>query len=358
MRKNFLPHLLILAAALSACDRTAPSISVVCEENNVGDNIVKWETYPAMQGEVEVFASTDPDNIPEEQPKASAPIPQQYLSIAGNNPAHRYYYTLLFDGRYRVKTAARNVVIPGIENVRDMGGYPSYKHKKQVRWGMIYRSAGIGSLDQRACDELANLRLRTIIDLRTSSEARTMDTTALRRAGIRLERIPIPVNDTDSILDGVLRHDIDNDSLHRIVLQMNRYWATQCTRQYRQMFDLLLDRANYPLLICCASGKGRTGVASALLLSALGVDEGSITDDYALSNRYLDIPKLSAKAYELPTRSQIAITTLLSAREDFLNAAHDAIEQQYGSIEAYLNEALGLDRKSQKRLQDILLEKD
>ena len=146
MYKNLL-NLLVLAVLLPSCSGTAPHISVVCEENNVGNCIVKWEMAPLIKGNIKVYASTDPDFIPEDVPVAMADISDLKMTIVTNDPTKRYYYTLLFDDKYRVKIATRNINIPGVQNFRDLGGYPSYSTKKQMRWGMIYRSAEIDSLE-------------------------------------------------------------------------------------------------------------------------------------------------------------------------------------------------------------------
>ena len=101
---------------------------------------------PLIKGNIKVYASTDPDFIPEDVPVAMADISDLKMTIVTNDPTKRYYYTLLFDDKYRVKIATRNINIPGVQNFRDLGGYPSYSTKKQMRWGMIYRSAEIDSL--------------------------------------------------------------------------------------------------------------------------------------------------------------------------------------------------------------------
>ena len=69
MYKNLL-NLLVLAVLLPSCNGTAPHISVVCEENNVGNCIVKWEMAPLIKGNVKVYASTNPNHIPEDVPVA------------------------------------------------------------------------------------------------------------------------------------------------------------------------------------------------------------------------------------------------------------------------------------------------
>lgn len=354
MYKNLLNGL-ALTLLLSACGRVTPHITAACEEDSASNSIImKWETRPAIEGEVKVFASTDPDHIRENRPVATAPIANQWMTIANNQPSQRHYYTLLFNDRYRVRVASRTVNVPGVQNFRDLGGYPVYAQHKRIRWGMLYRSARIDLSQPATRDKLNHLGIRTVIDLRTPSESPLPAGTLPGQP--RVVHIPIPVDCLTDILADIDQQRIQPDTIGRIVERINRHIVAANAPAFRQMFDILLDKENYPAVIQCSTGKGRTGIASALVLSALGVNDDDIMTDYRLSR--FNIPTAISYVYELPVRSQEALITLFSARENFLNAAKDEIERTYGSVDEYLTKAVGLQKDEQRQLQEILLVKE
>ena len=276
------------------------------------------------------------------------------MVIVTDDPSRRYYYTMVFNNKYRVKVATRNINIPGIQNFRDLGGYESANTGKSLRWGMIYRSAQIDSIPPCAARrELRNMGIRTIIDLRTPEE---LNNYPQIQKGFNVVHIPIATGNMEKVLQGIQEGKIKGDTINRIVERMNRELVINYRDEYKKLFELLLDRNNYPAIIHCSSGKGRTGIASALVLATLGVNEDIIMQDYRLSNDYFNIPKASKYAYKLPVNSQEAITTVYTAKEDFLNAAKEEIERTYSDIPTYLRKGLGLTAENIEKLQNIMLE--
>jgi protein-tyrosine phosphatase len=340
---------------LSSCSGNSPIISVVCEEDpkvGRGNCIIKWETTPVIEGKVKIYASTDPDKIPERNPVLTADISDQRVTIVISDPTQRYYYKLVFDNRYRVVTASRNSVIPGIQNFRDMGGYPAARGK-QVRWGLLYRSAQIESLSYSTIKELKNIGIKTIIDLRTAEEV--AKTPRMEEQGFNVIRIPIGTVNTDHVVRKLRDGQIKNDSIYRLMLRTNREMVIHCRAEYKKMFEALEEKDNYPVLILCATGIDRTAIAMALILSALDINDETIMFDYLRSNDFFDIPRASGYGYRLPVGAQEAITTLLSAREDFLNAAKNQVEKTYGTVPTYLDKGLDLTDEDIRKLRGILL---
>ena len=194
MYKNLLSWLTILLV-LPSCSGTSPTISVVCEENNVGNCIIKWETAPILKGQVKIYASTAHDFIPEDNPVDIINISKGKKTIVTDDPSQRYYYLMVFNNKYRVKVAARNVNIPGIQNFRDLGGYKSSETGKVTRWGMLYRSAQIDSIPFCSRRELKNIGIRTIIDMRSEEERHNYP--QLHDDAFNIVHISIPTGNMD-----------------------------------------------------------------------------------------------------------------------------------------------------------------
>lgn len=352
MCRNLLNWLTILLV-LPSCTSTPPNISVVCEENSQENYIIKWETAPLMEGQVKVYASIQPNEIREDSPVALANISDGMITILNSDPLRRNYYLLVFNNKYRIKVASRNMHITGIQNFRDLGGYTSSKNGKHIRWGMLYRSAQIDSIAPNTCHELGNMDIKTIIDLRTADERRNFP-----RLDDKFHTVHIPIASAklDTILKNVLEEKITPDTIYRLVERINRDIVLKYQKEIKEVFTLLLDEKNYPAVIQCTTGKDRTGIISALILSSLGVNEDVIMEDYYLTNDYFNIPRASKYAYGLPTSAQEAITTIYSARKSYLNAAKDEIEKNYDSTRNYLRKAIGLSDEDIKHLRTILLE--
>jgi protein-tyrosine phosphatase len=124
-----------------------------------------------------------------------------------------------------------------------------------------------------------------------------------------------------------------------------RSYVRQNTTCFRALFaHLLEDRA--PLVIHCTAGKDRTGFACALILHVLDVPNELIAEDYLLTNRfYRRDPTASS---DLPEEVR---QVLARVEASFLAAAFDAIRDDYGDLENYLVDGLGLGARERARLQ-------
>jgi protein-tyrosine phosphatase len=127
------------------------------------------------------------------------------------------------------------------------------------------------------------------------------------------------------------------------------YIATDYTEEYRDLFDVLLGQPEgEAVLYHCSGGKDRTGVATALVLTALGVSKDEIQSDFMMSNALKDADNKAQQiaaevnAAEGTNMTSEAVWPSLGVREAYLDEFYKSVEASYGSVEDYLREGLGL----------------
>lgn len=346
--------LVCLIPVISGCSKNKPHISMICEENEVGNNIIKWEISPRMLGKVKVYASDNPNNFKESQPVALSDIKDQQLTIITDNPLERKYYLALFNNNYPTKVAARHIKIHKVQNFRDLGGYTSYRLKKHIKWGMIYRSGDLSASNRCSLKQLKNLKVKTILDLRDMTGYPSRNQKLQHKFNIK--RIPINVGNLRKILTKLEKNKIHKSEVEGYIKQMNIDVINNSQSEIKKIFEVLLEEDNYPLVIESSIGKEKVGIITALVLGALKINESTIINDYLLTNRCFNILKTTEFGYKLPTISQEAITSLFSAQESFIKAPLKELKSNYGGIESYLEKQINLTPDKLKTLQSILLE--
>jgi len=109
------------------------------------------------------------------------------------------------------------------------------------------------------------------------------------------------------------------------------------------------------------AGKDRTGFAVAMLHEALGVHRDDILEDYLLTNTAGDVEARiasgAATIVEITGETDPAvIRVLMGVEPEYLQTAWAAIEERYGSVEAYMEQELGVDAALKERLRAALVE--
>lgn len=237
---------------------------------------------------------------------------------------------------------ARHLNLAGASNFRDLGGYPG-KDGRSIRWRQIFRSNHLGHLTDTDIELLQGLGVKSAFDFRGTEER----TAALCRVQeIAVHSLPIEPTVVASLRALVAGGQPLTPSAAREAMRDSyRSYVQQNTPRFRTLFaHLLEDRA--PLVIHCTAGKDRTGFACALILHSLGVPDDVIAEDYLLTNRfYRRDPNAST---DLPDDVRQAIS---SVEASFLAAAFEAINADYGNLESYFADGLGLGAGERARLE-------
>ncbi len=259
----------------------------------------------------------------------------------------------------------RHVPLKGQPNFRDLGGYEATDGRR-VKWRSLYRSGELSQLSPEDVDKLAELGIRTVIDLRSPQEVAARGEGRLP-PGAEVRPMPIASSDVFSKLIPMFLKGDFSQVPPNLLERVNRLLVTEFAAQFGGLLGAVLDRASRPLVFHCTQGKDRAGFGAAVVLSALGVPWETVVEDYLLSNHYrkAENDKLLAMvrqfaasqgkgdAEDLPFGR---VGGLLYVKEQSIQAAYAEILDRHGSIERYLVEGLGASEEALARLRDDLLE--
>jgi protein-tyrosine phosphatase len=334
--------------------------NATCEQ--IGPNRYRIEFQPtANSGAVEVFASSRPDRIDSEKPVG-------ILRDAGGNisvpeRAGRVYFHLRSpNGAIRV-VSVRRLPLEGANNFRDLGGYRT-ADGHYVRWGLVYRSGYLVNLTPKDSAYLNTLGIRLVCDVRADGERmRAPDPDQWTENAPELLSLPIGPNG-----DGTL----SPEDLKKRVAKINAKnkgsiggydYAITGASQYGKILHRIAV-GDLPAVEHCTSGKDRTGVFSAILLTALGVPRETVVQDYLLTTQYMlapeSIERTTAdlqKIFGVPEPPDAAtVKAIMTTKPETLQATFDNINKTYGSFDNYLRHGLKLSDSDLASLRDKLLE--
>ena len=236
---------------------------------------------------------------------------------------------------------ARHLELEGASNFRDLGGYPA-SSGRIVRWRQIFRSNHLGHLTEADIEVVRGLGVRSAFDFR-GLEERAAAVCAVKE--IAVHSLPIEPTVVAALRARLAAGSLSATDALEIMRESYRNYVRLNTHSFRALFGhLLADRA--PLVIHCTAGKDRTGFACALVLHALGVAEDVIAEDYLLTNRFYRRDPSSGT--DLPEDVRQAIG---SVEASFLVAGFEAVRADYGDLEGYLKEGLGLGPQERTELK-------
>lgn len=320
--------------------------------------IIAW----TAKGPVDVFVSDRPDATLAQSRRVADDNGQGRFEMAVDTLSRPYI--LLRDESDGKVTRVAERLVPLLQgsNFRDIGGYPA-AGGKHVKWGLIYRSGATPMISPDDATRLKALDLQELVDLR-SSEERVL-------APSRIEGVPYMAvgYSMTSMMPPTLNtgSPITADRMSSLY----REFPTFLRPQMKVLFEgLLVGRG--PVAYNCSAGQDRTGFATALILSALGVPRDVIVSDYHLSTTYrrpeFEMPRIdAATAASNPAAALFAgyqrdpaaskPQPLYSAEQrSLILYALEEVDAKWGSVDAYLDKELGITAPDLARLKALYLE--
>lgn len=239
-----------------------------------------------------------------------------------------------------VDSNARLVHVQGAINFRDVGGYKT-KDGKEVKWGMVYRSADVSKLTDADLDTLDARGIHTVVDFRGVKESQAAPDRLLPNTDYTL--CPAGSDSLPGMKD--IMSQMKNGNFLVDFYSSTQYFGDR----YRSLFVKLLTLPEgEALMYHCTGGRDRTGMATALFLYVLGVPRETIEKDFVASNVYLapmNNGMYAQIAKQYPEVDVEAFKKAMMLRPELIKAMFDSIEQKYGSVEVFFEKELGLGSK-------------
>ncbi|MCL2001542.1 MAG: tyrosine-protein phosphatase [Planctomycetes bacterium] len=230
----------------------------------------------------------------------------------------------------------RILPLSGIINFRDLGGYPAADGRR-VRWRRLYRSARWTAATPDDAAALAELGIDTVIDFR--GEAKRERRPEHIPPGVR-RIVHLPIEPVDPVFADDLASIPRSGDAEASRTLMRAFYAEMVTEhadRFRAFFAALVE-AQGTVVFHCSAGKDRTGLAAALLLTALGVGSEDVYADYMASG-----PLIQNAFADFVTRHNEAVRPFVEVDASYLDAAFDTIAREHGSVDVYLRDALQVD---------------
>ncbi|MET0546894.1 MAG: tyrosine-protein phosphatase [Caulobacterales bacterium] len=244
-------------------------------------------------------------------------------------------------------------------NFRDVGGLDTV-HGKPVKKGVIYRSEGPASFLAQHRRELTDLNIKLVCDLRSATERELAPNDWAGPARLLHVELFGDLHGKRSAAMQALANSSDAEEA-RLILEKS--YSKMPARLAPHMTKVIsaLASGEVPALVHCTAGKDRTGVLVGLLLELAGVDREAVVADYLRSEIYeqnlrkgtVPLPDYFEKRLGVRFHEEVAgAMARVDAR--LLNAALRAVDQEWGSAEAYFAVA-GVDVETRAAFVRVML---
>ena len=273
---------------------------------------------------------------------------------------------VLLLGCSRQEPFQRSVKLEGQSNFRDVGGYKTASGQT-VKTGILYRSGELQALTDADVQMLEDLNIQTVISFLIPKEIEARGADRLPE-GTRQVLLPIDSDDGLAAEVSTARKTGDfskvpadlNPKLHEMLVDGAK-------EQYAALIREIIQSNGQPLAYHCSHGIHRTGSATAIILSAIGVPWDTIREDYLLSNemRAEEIEKRTEQLRQAAAQTfgiapaEVDMTNINAfyiLQGHYIDGTLNQINGDYGGIENYLVTGLGLSPQEIEQLKQTLLE--
>jgi protein-tyrosine phosphatase len=261
------------------------------------------------------------------------------------------------------------IILEGAPNCRDLGGMAA--SGKVIAKDRLIRCNALNAITDKDAEILLSHNLKRVVDFRNISECTVEPdkiiegVTYINNPNFDSKIEDMPYNSPEALCKRMAEGmwDLIKNGENPLGYMQGAYYAFITNKfavgQWKKFFEILLDATEGATLWHCAAGKDRVGTGTALLLSALGVDRQDIVADYMeTANSFAPFLDEMAKDYTkyVPEYDLTeAVKQSLSVHPSFIYTTFDTIDKEYGGMESFLTNEMGLTEEKRERLKEMYL---
>lgn len=287
-----------------------------------------------------------------------------FLSVENENKRFFKLHKHLPTGKTRF------IPLPGVENLRDFGGFPVTRkragRRQWVKSGLLFRASKLDLIENP--QTVADLGIKQVYDLRSQVELNPekMNSDGLFHAS-GVVTTHLPLFSTKAYSPQALAKRFGMYAQNAFSRTYSEILEAGAARGFRDMFLWLRDHPDEGMLFHCSAGKDRTGIFAALVLLLLGVEPDTVAHEYELTtlgyaserNRIIEAARFGFfKTRPEPQFKNITVdgwATLLSSTYTTMMDTIGMLNRKYGGVEHYLINAVGLTREDLDVIRGNLL---
>lgn len=236
----------------------------------------------------------------------------------------------------------RSTVLEGAFNWRDLGGITTVDGY-EVKSGKLFRADALHKLTDSDLALLADLRMNTIVDLRSTPELNRTGIARLVEQGALHMQIPV----MEDVSGDAMPHDLGDMYMHMVNVG---------TERFVEVLEYLSSIENMPGVFHCTAGKDRTGITAAFIYSILNVDREAIIADYVLTDAAVPkiMERIQAEQPELLARAEGKPMRRSGATDEILRSFLNSMDEDFGGPVEWLRKN-GLSDNAMESLRKELL---
>ncbi len=255
-------------------------------------------------------------------------------------------------------------ILEGQSNFRDLGGYETIDGRK-VKSGVIFRSGELTYITDEDVAKLDSIGILTVINFLTEEEIQLKGDD---RVPENAQSIFLELNSGDMAME--VQKMIRSGDFENIPPDQNAQFHSILTDEKKEEYGIFIKELNSlesPVVFHCSHGVHRTGTATAIFLSLLGVPWETVREDYLLTNLYRSdenaeiLEKMKSMVAEKKgiSPSEVDMTNIEAfyiLKGSYIDATRDYVIENYGSFENYAIIGMGLSQEDIINLKNRYLE--